>query len=106
MRKRRRLLSLLATLTVCLGAAQCVFASDAKDWGAQESFAVVNPVVRSPLCQTISLSGEWGFTNERAEFYRLGVGDGVWGKFVYDWSQARTINVPEHGSARRWRARS
>jgi hypothetical protein len=94
MRKRRRLLSLLATLTVCLGAAQCVFASDAKDWGAQESFAVVNPVVRSPLCQTISLSGEWGFTNERAEFYRLGVGDGVWGKFVYDWSQARTINVP------------
>ena len=94
MRTKHRLFSFLTGLCVCLGVAQNVFASDAKDWGAPESFAVVNPVVRSPLSQTISLSGEWGFTNERAELYRLGVGHGVWGKFDYDWSKARMINVP------------
>ncbi len=68
--------------------------SRAKDWGAKESFAVVNPVARSEYAQVLSLSGEWSFTNQASQNYRLGVGEGVWGKFTYDWSTARKINVP------------
>lgn len=68
--------------------------SEAKDWGAQESFAVVNPVVRSQYAQTLSLSGEWGFNVDSPESYRLGVGEGVWGNYSYDWSKARKIQVP------------
>ena len=54
----------------------------AKDWGAKESFAVVNPVVRSELTKFQSLSGEWDFTTENAVSFRLNVGDGTWGDSV------------------------
>ena len=94
MKNTFRLIVALIALNVCFAAARRVSASDAKDWGSPESFAVVNPAVRSPLSQTISLSGEWEFLNDKAEFYRLSVGHGIWGKFDYDWSKARKINVP------------
>ncbi len=65
----------------------------AKDWGAPPSFAVVNPVVRSPLADVVSLSGEWDFLQDARRF-RLSVGEGIWGSFPMDWSGARKIQVP------------
>ena len=65
----------------------------AKDWGAPPSFAVVNPVVRSPLADVVSLSGEWDFLQDGRRF-RLSVGEGIWGSFPMDWSGARKIQVP------------
>lgn len=65
-------------------------------WGEKSSYAVVNPVVRSPLCDFISLDGSWQFSNRDAWLYRLGVGDTAWDGlgFKYDWSDSRTIQVP------------
>ncbi len=70
------------------------YASSANGWGARESFAVVAPVSRTSNAQTLSLSGEWGFINDKAELYRLSVGDGVWGPSSYDWEHARKLQVP------------
>ncbi|MBQ9875170.1 MAG: hypothetical protein IJM30_11990 [Thermoguttaceae bacterium] len=92
-RYKRKTVSTFLPLIFAL-ATSLALGSDAKDWGSPESFAVVNPVVKSDFCKTISLSGEWSFMTERPETYRLSVGEGVWGKFPYDWSKARKINVP------------
>lgn len=86
--------NLLLSTTLCALASLNALAYDAKDWGAPESFAVVNPVVKSQYAQTISLSGEWSFTNDFPERYRLGVGGGLWGPQLFEWEKARKIQVP------------
>ena len=65
-------------------------------WGLEPSVGVVNPVVRSPLCDFISLDGEWDFSNHNAWQYRLGVGDTAWAalNYVFNWDNARKINLP------------
>ena len=82
-----------------------------RDWGAEERFAVVNPIVRSELADVLDISGEWDFKTDNAIAYRLGVGHGVWGNFSYNWSEARKIRVPgvweaqgvgEPGPSRPW----
>ena len=102
---------LFAAACLLVGFQGAAFGNDAKDWGAPESFAVVNPVERSVFAKVQSLSGEWNFMTERPESYRLGVGDGVWGKFTYNWDKARKMAVPgiweaqglgEPGRGRTW----
>lgn len=87
--------------------------ADARDWGAKERFAVVNPVVRSELSDVVDLSGEWDFTTESAIFYRLGASGGLWSPDARDWSKTRKIRVPgvweaqgvgEPGPSRPWDA--
>ena len=65
-------------------------------WGLESSPAVVNPVVRSPLSDYISLDGVWDFSTQNAWQYRLGVGDTAWAalNYVFNWDNSRKINVP------------
>lgn len=81
---------LAATLTNVAGALW------ARDWGARENFAVVNPIVRSENAKVISLSGTWDFSTENPFAYQLGVGEGLW-EFLgvpYRPRITRTIEVP------------
>ena len=107
----KRLTSLFFLAALTLTSALASLNALARDWGAKEQFAVVNPIVRSDLAEVIDISGEWDFTTERAILYRLGVGDGVWGNFAYDWKNMRKVNVPglweaqgvgEPGPSRPW----
>ena len=41
----------------------------ARDWGARENFAVVNPIVRSENAKVMSLSGTWDFSTENPFAY-------------------------------------
>ena len=85
--------------------------SNAEDWGAAESFAVVNPVVRSEYSDVISLDGEWDFVAEGAFTHQLALGGGVWAANPFPENSARKLAVPgiweaqgvgEPGEGRTW----
>ena len=65
-----------------------------EDWGAKESFAVVNPVARSEFSDVVSLAGDWDFVTDNAIVYRLSVGQGVWSAQAFPSDRARKIKVP------------
>jgi hypothetical protein len=61
-------------------------------WGGRRAVpAVVNPVVRSPLQEVISLRGEWEFVTQGVAPLRHSVWRGFYAK---SWPEARTIQVP------------
>jgi len=83
--------------------------SQAANWGVEGTPAVVNPALRSPEQQFISLSGEWDFVPDVPRF-RLSKGDGVWGS-GFSFEGSRKIHVPgaweaqgvgEPGPAKTW----
>ena len=78
-------------------------------WGVDGTPAVVNPALRSPAQEFISLSGEWDFLPGVPRF-RLSKGDGVWGSH-FSFEGSRKIHVPgaweaqgvgEPGPAKTW----
>lgn len=87
----QRLLAFVALLAAFLSPG---VAAVAEDWGAPESFAVVNPVVRSPYADAISLAGKWDFSAANAIFQRLALpkDDHLWGPQAL--VGARQIDVP------------
>ncbi len=83
----------------------------AEDWGVPESFAVVNPVVRSEYADVLSLDGKWDFTTSNAFSFQLALGGGVWAAQSFPEGSATQLNVPgiweaqgigEPGQGRTW----
>lgn len=93
LKKNRALLLAACAQAVSLSASEEAWMSGVETWGGRKAVpAVVNPVLRSPLQEVLSLRGEWDFVAMPPDRPRRHPG---WDRFFSKpWGNTRTIQVP------------